>query len=196
MKRETWEQRVLANFDKDPETGCWLWRGCLTRYGYGTVTWQQRAQHAHRTVWELLVGPIPAGLVLDHLCRVRRCVNPEHLRPITNLENLQAPGSLSPATLNRQKTVCPNGHEYSEENTYFTKGGARKCRACAADRARSRRAAAGVAQNKNLAVSVSRGFRRRGVDGVTVQAHRDGVLVSGTVYATYREVGEAYGWYE
>lgn len=70
-----------------PESGCWIWTGELNRNGYGRVWRLGRRVMAHRAMYELLVGPIPEGLVLDHLCRVRCCVNPKHLEPVTVREN-------------------------------------------------------------------------------------------------------------
>jgi hypothetical protein len=84
---------------------------------------------AHRLAYELLVGPIPDGLTLDHLCRTRNCINPWHLEPCTLKEN-----QLRSPVINANKTHCRNGHEYTEENTrhYVRKGGAkmRTCRKC------------------------------------------------------------------
>lgn len=68
--------------------GCWVWTGRLNRNGYGRVWWQGREPVVHRVVWELLIGPIPKGLVLDHLCRNRACCNPGHLEPVTQRENV------------------------------------------------------------------------------------------------------------
>lgn len=69
------------------ETGCWIWLGELNRNGYGRVCVKGKRPVAHRHVYETLVGPIPEGLLLDHLCRVRCCVNPSHLEPVTPKEN-------------------------------------------------------------------------------------------------------------
>lgn len=71
----------------DKSGDCWLWQGALDRDGYGRVTVDGRGHPAHRVMYEVAVGPIPAGLTLDHLCRVPRCVNPSHLEPVTNAEN-------------------------------------------------------------------------------------------------------------
>ncbi|GAB3776674.1 hypothetical protein GCM10027600_42800 [Nocardioides ginsengisegetis] len=109
--------------------GCWIWKGHITRYGYG----QLRGKKAHRLVYEAMVGPIPEGLVIDHLCRNRACVNPEHMEPVTNEENLDR-GARSPS-----KTTCPVGHSYTPENTYVYNG-ARQCRTCRREAARRYRA--------------------------------------------------------
>ena len=79
-------------------------------------------------------------MVIDHLCRVRHCVNPDHMRVCTRKENLLAEGSLSPANINKRKTVCNSGHEYTPENTYYYPNGTRGCVICmtAHNRARYR----------------------------------------------------------
>lgn len=77
--RERWD--VDAN-------GCWIWNGAISRYGYGVFNpCHAKVERAHRRVYQELVGPIPEGLVLDHLCRVKACVNPAHLEPVTTQEN-------------------------------------------------------------------------------------------------------------
>lgn len=97
--------------------GCWLWNGRLNVSGYGVF----HQTPAHRLVYELLVGPIPTGLVLDHLCRIRRCVNPDHLDPITQEENMRR----------ARLTSCRRGHPLTDENVYVTPStGARTCRVC------------------------------------------------------------------
>lgn len=88
-------ERLLAQVDKNgpapehrPDLGpCWLWIGTVDRWGYGQMKWQGRRPGSHRVAYELLVGPIPEGLTLDHLCRVPGCVNPAHLEPVTQAEN-------------------------------------------------------------------------------------------------------------
>lgn len=104
------------------EDGCWLWTASIKETGYGQFRLDGRAQYAHRIAYELCVGPIPDGLQLDHLCRVRHCVNPDHLEPVTQAENA-ARGSWA------MKTHCPRGHEYTPENVYFNSG-RRYCCTC------------------------------------------------------------------
>lgn len=96
------------------ENGCWRWQGHLAKktgyatFGYG-VEGTRYATPAHRAVYEALVGPIPQGLTIDHLCRNTGCVNPEHLEPVTMAENLRR--GESPSALNGRKTVCKRGHD-------------------------------------------------------------------------------------
>lgn len=123
---------------------CWLWMASVTPDGYGKV-WSKEigAQvYAHRISYELHVGPIPDGLVIDHLCRVRNCVRPDHLEPVTRAEN-NARGEVLDRCIAEKKsrTHCPAGHEYNEENTHVRKGGWRGCRACQRARQRKRTAA-------------------------------------------------------
>lgn len=116
---------------------CWLWRGAIEpgHRGYGRMNIEGRSRVAHRVGYELLVGPIPEGLQLDHLCRVRRCVNPEHLEPVTPRENLLRGKTLAAA--NAAKTHCPVGHAYTPENTIFdAKRRIRSCRECSRRRSR------------------------------------------------------------
>jgi len=69
--------------------GCWIWTGAIHKTGYGQVKWKGKSTVAHRVIYELLSSDIPSGLVLDHLCNVKKCVNPEHLEPVTYSENTQ-----------------------------------------------------------------------------------------------------------
>jgi hypothetical protein len=108
------------------ERGCWQWTGAKTPGGYGVIGVGKRARVVHRVAYETLVGIVPVGLELDHLCRNRACANPSHLEPVTRLENvrrgLNGPGS--------HRTHCIHGHEYTPENTVIKKRGTRECRAC------------------------------------------------------------------
>lgn len=126
--QKTLEQRFWEKVSKDGPGGCWLWTANLSGGGYGNFHLDGRERVAHRLAYEWLVGPIPEGLDLDHLCRVRRCVNPAHLEPVTRRENvLRSPIAI--AAQHARKTHCPAGHEYTPENTY-TYNGWRCCRRC------------------------------------------------------------------
>lgn len=112
--------------------GCWLWTAGTNRDGYGSFRvgsqsdGTRRHVLAHRWAYEHLVGPIPEGLTIDHLCRVRHCVNPDHLEPVSHAENTRRGES---GRNQRIKTHCPQGHPYDEENTYMWNDH-RYCRAC------------------------------------------------------------------
>lgn len=111
--------------------GCWIWTGTINSGGYGVFrTGGQSAPYlgAHRVVWQELVGPIPEGLELDHLCKVRHCVNPDHLEPVTPAVNQARSASFS--SLNRRKEACRHGHPLSGDNLYVTPKGFRQCRTC------------------------------------------------------------------
>ena len=115
----------LAHFiQREPSTGCWLWLGAL-REGYGLYSTRRpkSTRNAHRVVYELLVGPIPSGLQLDHKCRVRRCVNPEHLEPVTPRENVLRGEGV--AAQHAKRVTCKNGHPLIWD------GWQRRCRPCA-----------------------------------------------------------------
>lgn len=110
------------------EDGCWLWTAHLNHAGYGRVSLEGSMQLAHRAVYTLLVGAIPEGMHLDHLCRVRRCVNPAHLEPVTQRENTLRSTSHIAQIAARQ--TCPSGHPYTPENLYVSPRGYRVCRTC------------------------------------------------------------------
>lgn len=116
-------------------SGCWLWTG--TNNGrYGQVRYGNRYVPAQREVWEYFNGPVPAGLILDHLCRVGFCVNPSHLEPVTPRENTLR--GIGPTAQNAQRISCVHGHPFDAANTYFEKSGARACRACNRERWRAK----------------------------------------------------------
>jgi len=117
--------------------GCWSWVGS-TRSGYGVFSIggkHRRTMAAHRLVYELLVGPIPEGLQIDHLCRNRGCVRPSHLEPVTAAENVRRAILAG----SRDKPACKWGHPFNAENTYWHPNGQRGCRACARERANRQR---------------------------------------------------------
>ena len=144
--------RALTNY-RVTDSGCWEWQGkLLHKAGYGVLQHHGKAWRAHRWMYEQLVGPIPPGTVLDHLCHNgtdcradgqcphRRCVNPAHLEPTTDAVNFirgNSPGAVSIRT-----GLCFRGHEMSPQNTYTRANGARTCRTCI-QAARDRRVAAG-----------------------------------------------------
>lgn len=121
--------------------GCWEWQGkSVQTSGYGQLNYGGTRRLAHRLAYELAVGPVPEGLVLDHLCRNRLCVNPMHLEPVTNRENLRRGEGW--AGRNARKTHCDRGHELTADNVKVRPSrNGRECRACAADYAIGRRKA-------------------------------------------------------
>lgn len=128
--------RFINDFQPCPITGCWNWSGHPRDGGYSGFYITHRGaltRYAHRYAYEALVGPIPDGMVIDHLCRNRQCVNPAHLEPVTHKTNLMR-GHGTLARINAQKTHCNYGHELSGENLrleHRAAGGvARICREC------------------------------------------------------------------
>ena len=110
-------------------SGCWEWTGARSG-GYGMVWMDGTTTVAHRVVYRLLCGPIAPGLQVDHLCRNRSCVNPDHLEAVTSSVNTHR-SPIAPAAVNALKECCPSGHEYT-----FRNDGRRRCYDCERPRAR------------------------------------------------------------
>lgn len=119
------------------DNGCWLWKAYKNKDGYGRFMLNGKVMYAHRLAYMAIVGEIGKDKELDHLCKVRRCVNPSHLEPVTHRENVRrGDGNPKFAGYNGSKTHCPTGHEYNVKNTRLEKcitsnsGYSRKCREC------------------------------------------------------------------
>lgn len=127
----TVEQRFWAKVDKQP-VGCWVWVGASNGHGYGKFYLDGKVVGAHRVSYELARGPIPEGLVIDHLCRNRACVKPDHLEPVTTQVNIVRGIGPGLAKLqNIDQTYCKHGHELFGENLYVNPTtGHRYCRTC------------------------------------------------------------------
>lgn len=124
MKTPGFMRKVEVN----TESGCWLYRGYVRPDGYVSgVGWKGRPDYAHRISYRVNVGPIPEGYEVDHLCRVRSCVNPAHLRAVPPRVNVLA--GTGPTAINAAKTRCHRGHPFDAENTSHYRG-RRVCRTC------------------------------------------------------------------
>lgn len=137
----------VSRFRVDESTGCWLWQGARTEDGYGRYRHEGAPQRrAHRFAYETAVGPIPAGLVLDHLCRTPSCVNPDHLEPVTTRENTLR--GVSAAAQLAAASECKRGHPLVGDNLILERrpnrsiGFQRRCRTCRLEHYRNRRARA------------------------------------------------------
>ncbi len=130
LPRHTTESKFLESFMAGEPSECWVWQGAMTGGGYGQIyTAESVWVKAHRFSYEHFVGPIPAGLQIDHLCRNRRCVNPHHLEPVPQRINILR--GVSIVAQNARKTHCPQGHAYDALNTYHNPAsGGRICREC------------------------------------------------------------------
>lgn len=130
-------ERFWAKVEKTDE--CWLWTAGLDRDGYGSFRMNNRNWRVHRIAFEDTGQVIPEGLVIDHLCRVRNCVNPDHLEPVTNGENVLRGDTVT--AKNARKTVCDSGHDFTPENTGWQSSVTPKryCKKCESDRNKKRR---------------------------------------------------------
>jgi hypothetical protein len=151
-------ERIWANCRVDPVTGCWLWTLSVDKDGYGSVKVSGRTRHAYRESYEAFIGPVPAGLTIDHVCHTRdetcpggrtcphrACVNPAHMEPVTVRENIERGRSDHLRNFadyyaeRRAATHCPNDHPWDEVNTRWTST-QRICRTCQREAMRRHRA--------------------------------------------------------
>lgn len=129
--------RRLEAYSAVTESGCWVWQRPL-KNGYGEVSIRNRCRKAHRVAYQLLVGPIPDGLSLDHLCRNRACINPAHLEPVTNRVNVLR--GVGPTAANAAATHCGRGHALTPDNLRQSALPWRLCLTCDRDRKLRRKA--------------------------------------------------------
>ena len=129
------DSKALVRFEQycmpEPNSGCWIWIGAIKSNGYGEFHFNRKTVHAHRWYYEHCFGAVPKGLELDHRCRVRCCVNPYHLEPVTRSINRKRGLRDVP------QAVCKRGHEFSGHNAMILKDGRRTCRLCLYQRIRT-----------------------------------------------------------
>lgn len=126
-------KRSLTHFQQKfsiARSGCWQWIASKDKWGYGKFHLGKDTL-AHRVSYKHFVGPLPDDLEIDHLCRNRSCVNPQHMEPVTKRENTLR--GIAPSAINARKTHCQNGHKFTSQNTYMRPDGDRGCRQCNAD---------------------------------------------------------------
>lgn len=110
---------------------CWMWTGARNDHSdYGRITLRQEKVYVHRLSYELFVGPIPEGLTIDHICRNTGCLNPAHLRAVTQRDNTVKYGKTGACAVNSRRTYCKNGHPFDSNNTRVRHNGHRQCKTC------------------------------------------------------------------
>lgn len=117
-------ERIEKNSIPEPNSGCWFWLGCLRSDGYGCIGFRGKTYLAHRLSYSMFCAEIPAGLHLDHLCRMRCCVNPKHLEPVTIAENLRRGIGQLP------HEFCRRGHPMVDANVVYDNNHIRRCAIC------------------------------------------------------------------
>jgi len=120
-------KKILNKLEPLTESGCWVYTGYVNNYGYARMRVNKRTCSAHRLMYEHHIGPIPNGLVIDHLCRVKCCVNPYHLEAVPQKKNVLRGNGVT--SINSRKTHCHAGHPFDDKNTYRLKLG-RGCKTC------------------------------------------------------------------
>lgn len=185
-----------SRIERVPFSTCWYWTGSVSPRGYGSVYDRSigRRQPAHRAVYRAAITEPPPGLDLDHLCRVRCCVNPAHLEPVGRGENTRR--GLLPTVLREKHlaevTRCINGHAYTPENTYWRPTGGRGCMTCRAARSRESDVRRGERRRAESRAAVSLGQRQawRRLSDEDIASIR-ALLQTGNL--TQREIAKRYG---
>ncbi len=118
---------IFGENNKYP-TECWLWIGSLNQDGYARFWFNGKIIMGHRYIYEITFGAIPTNLTIDHLCRMRHCINPDHLEAVTHKENILR--GIGCTAIASRVTHCPHGHPYNQENTRINHKGARECKIC------------------------------------------------------------------
>ena len=134
MKRKSVLERFTEKWVPDPKSGCWLWIASCNNKGYGNFGRNNKTAKAHRVAYELYRGPIPKGLTIDHLCRTRSCVNPNHMEIVSLKINILR--GYAPSANHARKTHCVHGHPFDGKNLGLYKK-RRFCRTCKNERSRS-----------------------------------------------------------
>lgn len=132
------DRRIAQLFARGRREGeCLIWTGKLTHDGYAQTSWRGKPAYVHVIAYELAHGPVPEGLELDHQCNRRACFESRHLTPVTHRANVLRSEVALPA-VNARKTHCKAGHEFTPDNMYSSKTGARQCITCCRRRANTR----------------------------------------------------------
>lgn len=131
-------QRIASKIEVT-EDGCWMWRAAICRYGYGALRVDGSTRRAHRHIYEQLVGPIPEGLEVHHVCETRACVNPAHMQTMTPREHRALSRGKPHDRAREDRPACPHGHPYDEANKSVRRDGSYFCRTCHRERERRRR---------------------------------------------------------
>jgi len=121
-------EKLLSLVEPVTESGCWIYHGCVSPNGYAYARFEGKPVSVHRLLYTRFVGQIPLDLQIDHLCRVKCCVNPAHLEAVTSQENTLR--GIGPSAMNAKKTHCPRGHELIGNNVYLRLGRMRNCVLC------------------------------------------------------------------